>query len=91
MVTPCFYPGSKNLAWEYFKKVRKTLENTPYDNKVHAVHNIQGKFLFVLHIVTLLKKESITSCIASTSVRDARQIVEKRILISSLFIFEGIK
>ena len=68
----------KKLAEDYFAKVIPILEKHKNDKTSNAVH-IQGEFIFVFHLVTLLKKEGV-SCIASTSVRDVQQIGEKKII-----------
>ncbi len=68
----------KNLAAEYFQKVMAALEQHGGGDKANAVH-IQGEFLFVCHIVALLKQQGVT-CVASTSVRDVRQEGGKKII-----------
>ena len=66
------------LALTWFDKITAVLDecaNEPFPNAVH----IQGEFVFVFHLVSLLKKSGIM-CIASTSERNVQQIGEKKII-----------
>lgn len=68
----------KNLVSDYYAQVLSFMEKHKTADKPNAVH-IQGEFIFVFHLVTLLKKEGIT-CVASTSKRDVRQEGGKKII-----------
>ena len=68
----------KNLVSDYYGQVLSFMEEHKGGEKLNAVH-IQGEFIFVFHMVTLLKKEGIT-CVASTSKRDVKQEGGKKII-----------
>jgi len=68
----------KTLVSDYYVQVLSFMEKHKKDDKPNAVH-IQGEFIFVFHLVTLLKKANIT-CVASTSKRDVKQEGEKKII-----------
>jgi hypothetical protein len=66
------------LALTWFDKITAVFDecaNEPFPNAVH----IQGEFVFVFHLVTLLKSSGI-SCVASTSFRDIKQVDNKKII-----------
>ena len=68
----------KKLATDYYDQVISFFEKQKIENKQNAVH-IQGEFIFVFHLVTLLKKANI-NCVASTSERDIQQVGNKKII-----------
>jgi hypothetical protein len=68
----------KKLADDYYRQVISLLEKHKNDSKQNAVH-IQGEFIFVFHLVTLLKNDSV-KCVASTSKRDIQQVGTKKII-----------
>ena len=69
----------KSLAKEYFNKIISEVENQKNKSKkIFAVH-LQGEFTFVFHLLLLLKEKNI-ACVASTSVRNVKQIGEKKII-----------
>ena len=68
----------KILVSDYYRQVMMFMEKHKNNDKPNVIH-IQGEFIFVFHLVTLLKKEGIT-CVASTSKRDVKQEGGKKII-----------
>jgi len=66
------------LVNDYYNQVIKFFEKHPDDTKQNVVH-VQGEFIFVYHLVTLLKKKGVP-CVASTSKRDIQQVGNKKII-----------
>ncbi len=68
----------KLLSVDYFSRVLDLFEKSDNKPKKNAVH-IQGEFTFVFHLVTMLKAKNI-KCVASTSVRNTKQVGNKKII-----------
>ena len=68
----------RSLVLEYYDKVVTFFKKRKNLSKANVVL-IQGEFVFVFHLVTLLKEANI-KCVASTSERDIQQVGRKKII-----------
>ncbi len=71
-------------AKKYFEEITEMLNAHSHDGKPLAVH-IQGEFTFVFNLVTKLKSAGI-KCIASTSIRNVKEIKPGEKMINFEFV-----